>query len=1306
MAQTSLQAGTEQGERQAPALRCGYLLPDELSLAQRLRLSLAQARGLRFVDPFGSPAGDWGELLGQDLSLLLADIAAYPAEVHEARALEHLPWLDLDARWQRCWALVGQLDLWCHGLDTHEFAQTLAASLQALIEQELAPLLRQALQRFAAEDLALARLHPAWTIPTGSEPAPHHEPDSALLLRQLWVGLCRAVRRLRQLAQAQLADSLHTQTHEPAIGLLLTLLQLLQQSRAPLNAFPERFKHFYHRELLGLGTRPAAPERAHLLLERAPGHATLTHGVLRLPAGTRFGAGKNAQGQLIEFASSHEMWLGDARVERLLSLRLEHDPLISPEREFGYASRSKAQRLPVLMDGPASWPMLGAQTRPQAADIDSGADAELGLAIAAGLLALREGEREIRVRLHAGAEAQAPAPPDLEGLAQAYQRLAQIEAQQHPPRERAGLQPAPANEERTMAAATLARGATAGTSLALCFLLARCLATEQPALLAQRLGRLFAVWLCGAAEPREADLAALRAHARRVFKASDDKEPAVDDPLSLIYGRRPLERSLVFDRVFRGLWRARLSTEQGWLAVDEVFAERGPGGVVELSLRLRPEQPAIVACQATIHGPDWPALPVLQLQLQPQTRLHAYSLLQQLPLGGIGLAVQVRGLRQLWLHNQLGRLDPSKPFAPFGPLPDAASYLMLGSPELATKPLKRLRLHLLWAALPGCGGGFAEHYRGYPGDWSNGVFRARWSLLANGLWQPAQGDATALFDSLPGQRRIATRRTLELDASELQRWHRAEPSGQPGLTGEFSLASRQGFFRLGLAEPTQAFGHALYPQLMTEVLSRNSRLKRAREAEPLPQPPYTPQLEQLSVDYEASELIGLLTAEADQPGASQLFQQGPFGRERLRPGPRGHHWLPRLQADGQLFIGLRASELQGPLSLLFRLRAEQAADAPGGQRPQLRWAAWCGDAWRWLEAQRLLHDGTQGLLRSGLIVLDLPADLSRGCPALPGPELFWLRLSADWGFELLAGFQGVQAQGVEVLRLGTAPPGEPALPPGRIKSSLQPIAGLGSVRQVDGAFGARAAEDDAALHVRAAERLHHKGRAATAWDVERLVLDAFPEVIKVRCLGGRGRLRVVVVAAPPADAPADAAPRLDAATLVRIHSFLSARSSPHLSLTVRNCAYARVQVRCALSLVAGVPAGSTLRRLNLDLLDYLSPWRPGGRGIAFDWRLHAEELEAFARARPEIASIGAISLLHITQDDNGCYRLGDSARLGSREIAARRGWTLLLPMRRHLLELQSQPGERRARVTGLARLALGSSFIIGAAEAKAPGGSP
>lgn len=1283
------QTGTQQSERQAPALCAGYLLPDELSLAQRLRLSLAQARGLRFVEPFGSPAGDWGDLLGQDLSLLLADIAAYPAEVHEARALEHLPWLDLDARWQRCWALVGQLDQWCHGLQAHDFSAPLAASLQTLIAQELAPLLRQGLQRFEVQRLALARLHPAWTGVSDGEP----EPDTSLLLRQLWVGLCRTLRRLRKLAQEQLADSLCTQTHEPAVGLLLTLLQLLQQSRAPLNDFPERFKHFYHRELLGLGTRPALPERAHLLLQRAPGHTTQSHGVLRLPAGTRFGAGKNAQGQLIEFASTHELWLGDARVETLLSLRLEHDPLISPEREFGYASRTRAQRLPVLMDGPASWPMLGTQTQAQAADIDSAADAELGLVIASGLLALREGAREIRVRLQAGAEAPDLAPADLQGLQQAYRKLAQLEAQQHPPRERADLHPAPPDEEQAMAAATLARGATAGSSLMLCFLLARCLATGQPALLAQRLGRLFAVWLCGAAELREADLAALRSHARRVFHASPDSEAAVDDPLSLIYGRRPLERSLVFDRVFRGLWRARLSTEQGWLAVDEVFAERGSGGGIELSLRLRPEQPAIVACQDAVQGAGWPALPVLQLRLQPQTRLHAYSLLQQLPLHGIALAVTVQGLRQVWLHNQLGRLDPSKPFAPFGPLPDTASYLVLGSPELATKPLKRLRLHLLWAALPRGGGGFSEHYRGYPGDWRTPVFRARWSLLADGRWQAAQGEATALFASLPGQRRIAARQTLELDATELRRWHRPEPQVLQAMQGEFSLASRQGFFRLGLAEPATAFGHALYPRLMTEVLSRNSRLKRAREPEPLPAPPYTPQLEQLSVDYEAGELIALQTAEAAPAGASQVFQQGPFGRERLGPGLC--HWLPRLQADGQLFIGLRASELQGPLSLLFRLRAEQAADAPDAQRPRLRWAAWCGDGWRWLDTQRLLHDGTQGLLRSGLVVLDLPADLSRGCPALPGPELFWLRLSADWGFERLASFQGVQAQGLEVQRLGLALPGEPALPPGRIKNSLQPIAGLGSVRQVDGAFGARAAEDDGALNVRAAERLRHKGRVATVWDVERLVLDAFPEVIKVRCLGSRGALRVVVVAAPPPDAPADAAPRLDAATLARIQAFLSARSSPHLSLTVRNCAYARVQLRCALSLVAGVPAGSTLRRLNLDLLDYLSPWRPGGRGMQFDWRLHAEELEAFARARPEIASIGAISLLHITQDDAGCYRLGDSARLGSREIAARRGWTLLLPMRRHLLELQTDPGERRARVTGLARLALGSSFIIG-----------
>jgi hypothetical protein len=69
-----------------------------------------------------------------------------------------------------------------------------------------------------------------------------------------------------------------------------------------------------------------------------------------------------------------------------------------------------------------------------------------------------------------------------------------------------------------------------------------------------------------------------------------------------------------------------------------------------------------------------------------------------------------------------------------------------------------------------------------------------------------------------------------------------------------------------------------------------------------------------------------------------------------------------------------------------------------------------------------------------------------------------------------------------------------------ISKLAQPDSAVKSVRQPFPSFGGRAAELPAAFHTRISERLRHKDRAIGLWDYERLVLEAFPEIYKVKCL--------------------------------------------------------------------------------------------------------------------------------------------------------------------------------------------------------------
>lgn len=1301
--------GSQQDQRLGPALVPGYFRPDELSLAQRLRQVLLFARQLRFVDAQGTEAGHWGQTLEQDLSLLLAELAALPLNELAAQA-DQFAWQSPERALALCLELARRLDRWCVYLEDDTLAEeqalrdALRPPLWRALGESLGPQLQAVLMAGDAPATAWRGWHPAWGLdadrPADTGTAVAEPADlQPRRLRLFWLALCRLLRLLQALAVQQLPASLRTGLHDPGTGLLLAWTQLQQSTRDTLNQFDERLTHHYYAERLGFRPLPAQPDRVHLVLERDLRHLK----PVQLPQGWRFVA--NLDSGSCSFAAEQALYLSPLRVTQLLSLRHEYDPQISPEREYGLATQALARRLVVPTTEQAADPR--APSVPLLGGGLGSVTARQGLAIASPLLNLREGRREIEVLLSVsepeGIDVTLPATDALEALDAWCLRLAAHELAQGLAEPEPGGSVPPAS--RAHLASTLLNDCPGLRETPwLAYLLLRCLECTEPAALMPRLGRLMATWLC--ATGPELDAAAcerLRQHARQVLAESSQVD--VDDPLSLLFGNAPLERRLVFDRVFRGAWQVLLSVADGWLDLGEAFASRvdnGPDAMsgLAISMSLSADQPAIVAASEPLHGPGWPALPVLQLRVHNRSRLFVSSLLQQLRLEAAELTVNVQGARCLQVHNQLGRLDPSKPFMPLGPLPDSSSYLVFTHAELASKPLEHLQLNLQWSGLPPRG--LVDHYADYPGDgWSEPDFQVLLSLLSDGRWQEANGPTLPLF---PPRGEVVQH--IDVDGAELLRLHHPVllPPAPPGTIAqapEFGLGSRQGFFRLQLAGPPDAFGHALYPRLMAETLTHNSRLKPER-GRPLPLAPYTPVLESMTVDYRSRQRL-TPRPDASRARHGELLHITPFGLQPLRRMPQTCpvYVVQRWHGAGQLYIGLEGPAAEGSLSLLFRLRSEAAREALGRPTPRLHWHAWCGDDWRPLEPHRVLLDTTEGLLRSGLVMLDLPTGLTRGCTTLPG-DCFWLRLSGHGELDLLAGLIGVWTNGLSALRLGECP-NEP-LPPGRIRAALEATPGLAAVRQPWPSFDLQPQETTAAWTTRVAERLRHRARALTPWDCERLVLQAFPEVFKLKCIprsdtGPDEPVLVVVVPALTAGYEIDGteAPRLDASTLQRIAQFLSDRMPPHQPLLVRNASYERIQVRCTLRLARGEPAGERLRELNQSLRDYLSPWRPGGITTQFDWQLRTDDVEAFLRAQPGVDAIGQASLLHIVLSDQAVYRLSDTAR-GDRVVRPAQPWSLALPTRGHLLDLVDPPAQL-AQPSGLSKLTIASSFIIGAEAA-------
>ena len=78
-------------------------------------------------------------------------------------------------------------------------------------------------------------------------------------------------------------------------------------------------------------------------------------------------------------------------------------------------------------------------------------------------------------------------------------------------------------------------------------------------------------------------------------------------------------------------------------------------------------------------------------------------------------------------------------------------------------------------------------------------------------------------------------------------------------------------------------------------------------------------------------------------------------------------------------------------------------------------------------------------------------------------------------------------------------------PAGSVIKPVTPIAAIDSITQPYSSFGGKAREDKGQFVKRVSERLRHKGRAVSMWDYERLVLEQFPEIYKVKCLNQAAR---------------------------------------------------------------------------------------------------------------------------------------------------------------------------------------------------------
>ncbi len=774
----------------------------------------------------------------------------------------------------------------------------------------------------------------------------------------------------------------------------------------------------------------------------------------------------------------------------------------------------------------------------------------------------------------------------------------------------------------------------------------RAIRVETTTILGKNHQRLFASPCADSADGLGADLPA-DAFGWRPFGPRADTDPSpplgrvgfalADRRLFLREGKREILMAFELDvpmvQLVFARMSARLSAEEGWQRIPSIMIVHPALPKYAFAyIELDADQPPIVPFNPDLHreenGAGYQAgLPVAELTFDfdapDDSTARAFADLRESSVVNSWVTVHASGLRNFSIQSQDGVADTSKPFTAFGAQPRLGSALMLGSAELFAKDISLLNLHFRWDQL------YLQntHFRNI----SATSFICDVDYLSKGSWIGATDTVTPLTSA-------TVQPVVAMPSPTL-----ADATAEMVLEDQpYDTSAKNGFMRLRLRSD---FGHSAYATELTRALIELAKDKEIVEntaynyVNHIPLEPYTPTLQSLTISYQTP---------ADP--AAMFYHVAPFG-QAVRNGP-GTPLLPPLDYEGALFLGI--AELKTPARLTLLVQVSNGTGDPLLEKPQLDFHYLSDGVWMPFDQQDV-DDKTDNFATSAIIGLAVPS-LAVSDGALMPEGLLWIRMAAPQNAAAVNSLIGVEAQ---VLRAEFADDGNDpdfmanALPAESIAKPVTPDPKIKKLQQPYAGFGGRAEEDEASFRRRASERLRHKDRASTMWDYEHLVLEAVPELYRVKCLNHTELVRqsgkivadnevspgsVVVVTVPwttgrPHLNPLR--PYTDQATLNKVRYLLEPRVSPFIRVEVANPKFEEVHVSFDVAFREGVDdIAFYLAELNTAIVNHLAPWSTGAAtDIAFGGKMRKSVIIDFVEELPFIDYLQNFEMYHRPNPD-------------------------------------------------------------------------
>jgi hypothetical protein len=689
------------------------------------------------------------------------------------------------------------------------------------------------------------------------------------------------------------------------------------------------------------------------------------------------------------------------------------------------------------------------------------------------------------------------------------------------------------------------------------------------------------------------------------------------------------------------------TSPEGWILGNIQNITQTLPDKLELELKLEGSAPAVTSYNAKVHGYNFGTdLPILLIKLEGSALEYRYRLLQNTQVSQLDLTVDVKGLRTLAVSNDFGPVDTSKPFQPFGASPVQGSALTIGSKEVFQKKLTSVIISMIWQISP---------------DPFDEMPSVNFDFLKAGKWRDSAISAKSMVTSLniipfyylflfpfinveipivpiPDSSTYELQDNLDFPVMD-------KPDSEPNEF--FTTSSQHGFIRLKL---TKDFGQIKYQEQLLKYLRKEKDADQKEIPNP-GAPPVGPIASELSLSYVASQTILLGKNDSFAQRKARFYHLGPFGQAEQHGQLITENAVPLLPqfqttagpSEAELYIGI--SNLHPPqnLALLFQIADGTADPQSDKPEPHIHWSYLRRNEWISFKENEV-EDHTDELLNSGVVTFAVPRDAAADNTLLPS-GMHWIRAAVAVESDAVCRLRMVAAQALDATFTNRGnDPTFPAkvLPAGTISKLEQPAAAVKKITQPFATFGGRGAELPSAFYTRISERLRHKDRAIALWDYEHLILEAFPQIYKVKCLNhtlykkdeykelAAGHVTIVTIPNQQFHNLRDPLrPYTSLALLGEIEAYAKTRRPCFAELHVCNPIFEEVWTEFKVCFYAGFDQTFYAKKLQEEITRFLSPWAfPGGGSPTFGGKVYKSVLLNFIEERPFVDYVTDFKLFH------------------------------------------------------------------------------